>query len=405
MNEPVWFRRTRDRANRFADALERDGSGPRAADADAQEFADELAIAAMLRALGDEPVMDRPARERMRAAVMAGAARMATETATTPAEIPRPRSVPVRVLNGRRAVQRSKASLLAAATAAGIVAFGALGIELAKGALPGDLLYDIKRTTESISLDLTMSDVGKAYKQLEIASTRIDELEALAERDASDGGTTADEVTHYRIALDDFDASATDASRRMTSSGTRSDGSELLALRNWGVESGSRLASIRNTIDSTVLNRFDSSALLVVAIEDRAEILLDRMTCTEVTAGDRDRIGVVPSQSACVDNGRSDVAVLPRASSRTADAADGGKTAGASTGVSEPGLASSTSEPGVAPEGPVPAAPEAPTVSEPADPGEPGVTVPELPEPSAPVLDQDLDRTSQPDVPLSGLTG
>lgn len=401
MNEPVWFRRARDRADRFAEALERGGSVRRADDADAQEFADELAIAAMLRALGDEPVLDQPARERMRAAVMAGAAQMATETATTPEEIPRPRHVPVRVLDGKRNVRRSKASLLAAATAAGVVAFGAFGIELAKSALPGDLLYDIKRTTEAISLDLTMSAEGKAYKQLEIASTRIDELEALAERDAADGGTTAEEVTHYRIGLDDFDAAASDASRRMTAYGTRSDGSELVVLREWGVTAESRLTSIRSSIDSAVLNRFDSSALLVAAIEDRATILLDRMTCTEVAAG-RDRIGVVPSQSACVDNGRTDVAVAPRASSRTSEADRGGQTAGAS----QPGLASSSStDPGVAGPAPVPSAPQPPAVSEPADPGDPGVTLPELPEASTPVLPQDLDRSSPPDIPLTGLEG
>jgi len=307
VNEPVWFRQNRDASDRFAAVLD-DASGSVHED----EFADELALVGMLQSLGDEPVLEPSRRERMRAALLAEAE--ATPLALAGKEHDAP--VPIRRMTTVSRRTRRKASLLAAATAAGVVAFGAIGIELAQNALPGDLLYDVKRTTEAISLDLTFSEDGKALKQLEMASTRVAELVALTERDAADGGASVDDVAAYRAVIADLNSTAAAASRSVTTYGPRTDGSDLRTLRDWAHNRVAELQAIQPAVPGGVLPEFESSVDLMGQIEQRAVALLERLSCDQITSGRADRLGALPAEAACaaVDDQRGDV-VQPRASS------------------------------------------------------------------------------------------
>ena len=58
-----------------------------------------------------------------------------------------------------------------------VIVLGGGGVVIASdGALPGDLLYPVKRTTESVRLALTFSDTAKAELHLDFAERRVEEL-------------------------------------------------------------------------------------------------------------------------------------------------------------------------------------------------------------------------------------
>lgn len=321
MNEPVWFRRPREASDRFAEAVDRPGHTA------AEEFDDELAVVEMLRELGSEPVLEASARERMKAAVLA-------EAATIQQADEEPEVHPMRPTHK----QRRKAGLWAAATAAGIVALGAFGIELAQSALPGEWLYDVKRTTESISLDLTFSPSGKALKQLELAEIRIAELAALSERDRSDGGATAEELAGYRTLIADLNRTIASASRAITSYAPQTNGGDLRTLRDWASRNSTRLADMRSAVPAGAVGQFDGSIELLDRVQQRASALLDRWSCDQITSGHEDALGALPADMVCQppeDSPRT--AVSPRASRAPAEGKESRtpsaeKTAGAPSG-------------------------------------------------------------------------
>lgn len=368
MNEPVWFRQNRDASDRFAAVL--DGGADTISAED--EFADELALVGMLQALGDEPVLEPSRRERMRAELLA-------EAAATPLALSeQPSSVAARRIGPPSRRARRKASLWAAATAAGVVAFGALGIELAQTALPGDLLYDIKRTTEAISLDLTFSEDGRALKQLDMAATRVDELAALTERDAADGGASVDEVADYRAVIADLNSTAAAASRAVTSYGPATDGTDLRTLRDWAGDRVAELNAIKPAVPGAVLPDFESSVQLMGQIEQRATDLLERLSCVQITSGQADRLGALPADGLCeAADGTTGEGVLPRASAFPNVVDDKSSKAGQDKSSSPADGSGGT-------EGPTP---DDPAVGQPTDAAPPPVQLPALPggdDPEAP---------------------
>lgn len=283
MNEPAWYRHSRDRSERFARAVEH-GATHR----DDAEFGAELEVVSSLRRLGAQPTVDTGARDRMRARILAEAA--ASQTAATPA-----RTITQRPTSRRRA----HAGILAAATAAGFVGFGLLGIQLSQDALPGDFLYNIKRTGEDLSLDLTFTDSARAFKHLELASTRVRELEALVARyDAAGDGSSADPAV-YRSLLNDLDKEASQGSQAVTLLATQSDGAALRVLAGWAAEHTERMNAIKAGIPSDVVGRFEASVDLLEQIGRRAGALTDRMSCYQITSGTIDQLGVQPADVPC----------------------------------------------------------------------------------------------------------
>ncbi|MPY79003.1 MAG: hypothetical protein GEV04_11005 [Actinophytocola sp.] len=383
MNEPVWYRRGRDRSNRFARLV--DGAETR----DEHEFDDELAIVSTLRELGSQPAIDKSGRDRILAAIEAKSAVAVADADDVDDETAGPvatHTVHSPDTIGQR--QKRKASLLAAATAASIVAAGAIGIELSQTAIPGDLLYDLKRTTESLALDLTFSDEGRARKHIEIASTRIDELTALVNRDEFDGGVTADEATDYSSLLIDLDRSAIIASRVITNKAADNDvHDDLTMLRGWAVLAGDRMATLSSSIPDTVANQFAQSSELVRGIEDRAAALLTRTHCDTVVSGEHDVIGPLPATGQCetTNGGREQVAVQPKASSESTKSAKSGKDGAA------PLPAPTASGPDLDPTGRT----DAPGDSDGDDPSDEPLTVPKLPEPSLPTSGDQVDKSSE----------
>ncbi|WP_020668599.1 DUF5667 domain-containing protein [Amycolatopsis nigrescens] len=272
MNLPGWSPRERAERDRFARAVERGlvdpatGSEPEDAELNRQ-----LAVVGALRATGASLSPDEAARHRIHLGVTE---RLEAETEPGPAGRGRPRL----------------AGLVAAAVTL-LVALGGLGMLLSGSALPGDTLYDVKRAGETAALGLTFGDQAKAFKQLEFATGRLDELGELRETGAGDDA--------YRIALDDFDRDASAGVRRLNELMVDTGGQQLGELRVWVLAQTGKLAVVRPEIPPSALARYRTSYALLGRIDDRLTALAGRLGCYRITSGESDDLGALPAGGPC----------------------------------------------------------------------------------------------------------
>lgn len=188
-------RRSHDDAQSFADAL--DGQTPKDAHiADLVRLAESLCEAAAA-----EPTV--AFRASLRAQLMADAPTVLVVATPNPLRV---------------AYQAPARRRLAAATAALVASAGVVGlVSSSASAVPGDMLYSVKRTVESAELVLHRSDSSRGAYQLSQASERLAEARALS-ADGRSPGLIAE-------TLDDFAASATTGSSRLfddfSTSGTK----------------------------------------------------------------------------------------------------------------------------------------------------------------------------------------
>ncbi len=127
-----------------------------------------------------------------------------TEATTTlvamPAEPHQTTQTAQRARPARRRIATVTAALIAVAGGAGIVASSA-------SAVPGEMLYSVKRTVESVELQLHRSDASRGSFQLSRAAERLSEAQQLN----TDGGSTSLIVD----TLDDFSSAAEDGSSKL----------------------------------------------------------------------------------------------------------------------------------------------------------------------------------------------
>jgi hypothetical protein len=112
--------------------------------------------------------------------------RLVAEAATRTPTVPAPRSSPDVVAPRRR---WRKAVVAVALTS---VVAGGGAVAASTQALPGDMLYGLKRQVEDVQLALAGSDLSRGREHLEQADARLSEVEALASSSsASEAGTRA----------------------------------------------------------------------------------------------------------------------------------------------------------------------------------------------------------------------
>ncbi|HEX6357250.1 DUF5667 domain-containing protein [Actinophytocola sp.] len=194
---------------------------------------------------------------------------------------------------------RGRFAVAALAVLALVGSLAGMSVLLARDALPGDALYGVKRTAEAAALGLTFGDEPKALKHLEFATARLGEIETLARRygnpeDAPVGG--------YLSALNDFDNDATAGSRQLINLATRSDGRLLESLRDWSTQQAGRLRRVADQLPEAARNRLITSHAMLDRITARADALLGRMDCYQITSGSSDDIGALPATAPCEEN-------------------------------------------------------------------------------------------------------
>ncbi|GAA4557311.1 DUF5667 domain-containing protein [Pseudonocardia xishanensis] len=215
--------------------------------------------------------------------------------------------------NARRPKLGRRVALVGAAAAAGLVALVGGTAAMSGDALPGDSLYAMKLMSESTGTAFTFGDAEKARRHLDIAATRIQEIERLQQ-----AGRTPDPAT-YESALRAFDAAASEGSR-MVLAGPEPSDAGLDELNAWAHRQSEAIAALESA-DGEVPGAADS-ARLMERLAERSAALQARMGCSEVSSG-ADDLGPVPATSPCVPvssgsrSGTSDLAGSPESATRS----------------------------------------------------------------------------------------
>ena len=221
---------------------------------------------------------------------------------------------PAPVGPGRRARGRHRASVGVEARAQMVVAAAAalclflslsgMSLLLSRDALPGNPLYSVKRSAESAELGMTFGDQSRAFKHLEFATARVDEIEVLAVEGAVTDGTAA----RFLDVLDDFDSDAAAGARLLTSMAATGDRDVLSSLLGWSSQQQERLDDLRAALPTEAGSRLSGSLDLLARVQDRVEALEQRAGCRNVTSEASDDLGALPGDDPCVRRPLDDVA-------------------------------------------------------------------------------------------------
>jgi len=335
---------------RFAEAVEL--GRPSSTPADDPDLARDLEIAGMLRALGPGLSPSADAKARMRARVMsalavdgppsngggiavgrpgAGAAGAPTEVlpivAPAQAETVEPtplRAVPAaaeateagtavlaepdltRAVRPRRRRRHALPSRPAArpgtpslarrvvtvgmAAALAVLAIAGGSVFASRDAVPGDALYGIKRAAEAAGGIFAGGEAARGQHDLDLAATRLDEIERMARDGATDPAA-------YASAFQEF-GNATRAGTRQVLAGADPDRSAG-DLARWATQQTARLSALRASLPSTSQSDADDALRLLDRVHDRAVAVAARSGCAQVTSNATDDLGPLPAQGPC----------------------------------------------------------------------------------------------------------
>jgi hypothetical protein len=135
-----------------------------------------------------------------------------------------------------------------AAGVAASITIGSTGTAFASmDALPGDLLYGVKRAIENVQLELLRSDEARGERRLEHAAERIEELEALL----ADGDASPELL---RSTLEDLDAATREAAELLLKVYDETGDAELLrTLGSALAEQSDRLEALVDVLPAEVV--------------------------------------------------------------------------------------------------------------------------------------------------------
>ncbi len=155
---------------------------------------------------------------------------------------------------------------LAAAAGALVVTGGGAGIASASAAaIPGELLYPVKRGVERVDVALAGDDGAAGRAEMEHAGTRLDEVGALL--------ATADPTTGRRVVdtLRDFTSTATSGGTRLVASYTEtSDRADMTVLHESAVAFDAALTDLATALPAEAADAFAAAAATVSTLDEQA---------------------------------------------------------------------------------------------------------------------------------------
>ena len=234
----------------------------------------------------DEPVSTAHAPVRTRSGRRTGRHKMPSRPASVDGST-RPRR------RGRSPLRRVAVTASFALLALVVAAGG--GMFASRDALPGDSLYGVKRVAESAGTALTFDDAARAARHLELASTRLNEVEQLVDEKR----TAPADPTLVSDAILDFDSSTGEGSTLILTEDEAHDPARLADLQAWAAEQVSRLSTLRSGLPAPAQAEVDHSIDLLDKLRLRAAELEDRAPCEDVTSGHSDAVGPIPATSDC----------------------------------------------------------------------------------------------------------
>lgn len=191
---------------------------------------------------------------------------------------------------------RRRFAIVGAAAMVALVALATAGNFASRNALPGDALYAMKRIAENTGLALTFDDQERAQRHLQLATTRLDEVEQLIS--VSSPASAADPAL-VESAMHEFDASTGEGSRMLLGTDDASGAAALGDLRAWAVEQAARLSVLRSSLPDPAVAEADTSIALLDRLLGRTEALEARSSCSEVTSSTVDDLGRLPAEGTC----------------------------------------------------------------------------------------------------------
>jgi hypothetical protein len=206
----------------------------------------------------------------------AQAAAAASPAATTPAP-DRSRPAHAATVTETPKAARRRRQLVAVATGLVLVG-GGTGVSAAsEQALPGDLLYPVKRTLESAQVTLAQSPGGEGHALLERASTRLYEAHSLgSEEDLSEA-----RLDGVESALGDFARDASHGgSKLLDAYATSGEAQHIRTLRDFTQQSHDTLSDLAQTLPPESRPSLMAAAETVVSLDDMA-----RRACPGCTSG------------------------------------------------------------------------------------------------------------------------
>ncbi|GAA1689295.1 hypothetical protein GCM10009830_41120 [Glycomyces endophyticus] len=290
----------RRRAEEFARLLDSDGPtlphSRRSADASgasAEAFAELVGVTERLGGLGDQLInASRPSRDwqdATRRRLMAVATEEGigvTARHRASAAVPETRRAPVLDEMFPRRPRGGRRIAIVAALLTGTVAIS--GVSAASGdALPGETLYNVKRSTERAQLALAGNDLGRAQLYLEFARTRIQEAALVADDDEAAANALEDAASELKS------ASALLGELAVVSD----DPAPLDYLDLFANEHRWVLDDLVSGLDGEAQDAGEELASVLEAAAVRSVELRGALDCTEA-GGEADELGPIPGSCA-----------------------------------------------------------------------------------------------------------
>ncbi|WP_189114310.1 DUF5667 domain-containing protein [Pilimelia terevasa] len=168
-------------------------------------------------------------------------------------------------------------------------------------AMPGDVLYSVKRVTERAAIGLTTSDVERGERHLALAKTRVDEAMAVRQNVAS-----------YDRVLTDMENDVRDGVRLLTTAAVKErNPAPLQAIDAFVTSHRMALGGLIGQVSVNNRSRTLWSLLLLDSVAKRAQSLNNALSCGADLAG-TDNLGPKPQPRPC------GVAATPSARATTA---------------------------------------------------------------------------------------
>jgi len=168
---------------------------------------------------------------------------------------------------------------LAAATAAVLATAGTLGIFASSAqALPGEMLYPVKRGVESIELTIHRSDAGRSSFQLAQATERLAEAQTLADKDDAQTDDLAVE------SLTEFADTATTGSESLFSDYTNGGNEASIdEVNSFATTSSAALSTMSSRLSPDASDVFNVAASTVTDLAAQAASLCNACRPADLT--------------------------------------------------------------------------------------------------------------------------
>jgi hypothetical protein len=245
------------------------------------------------------------------------------------------------------------------------LALAGAGILVSRDALPGEGLYGVKRVAEAAGLALIFDETSRARRHLDLASTRLGEVEQLV---AADPKVSSEDPQLVTEAIQQFDDSAGEGARIMLAGDNADSSGARDELRSWAAEQSSRLAGLQPALPAGT--GAEDAMQLLNRVVGRTAALQQQAACATPPSS-VDDLGPVPScQPAGVEMAGVDPTTgLPGTATDPAAAGAAGDptTAGSSAGTDARGTAGSSTSSGAGSSRQAPAEPDDPSLLDPVE--------------------------------------